>query len=81
MRIPQWGLYMKQLHRLQHVGACYLNPEYQYSPTFLASADIKIGLYNCLQRMVSDAEERLKIYLQMDAFKMQEIFLVCLRLS
>ncbi|CAO2826127.1 unnamed protein product [Amaranthus hypochondriacus] len=58
-----------QLHRPLHAAAYYLNPQFQYSPTFQASADIKIGLYNCLQRMVPDADERLKIDLQMDAFK------------
>ena len=58
-----------QLHRPLHAAAYFLNPQFQYKPDFQANADIKIGLYNCLQRMVSDPDERMMIDLQMDAFK------------
>uniref|UniRef100_A0A803KPS5 DUF659 domain-containing protein n=1 Tax=Chenopodium quinoa TaxID=63459 RepID=A0A803KPS5_CHEQI len=58
-----------QLHKPLHAAAYFLNPQFQYKPDFQANADIKIGLYNCLQRMVSDPDERMMIDLQMDAFK------------
>jgi hypothetical protein len=32
-------------------------------------ANIKIGLYQCLERMVPDSSERCKIDLQLDSFK------------
>lgn len=57
------------LHRPLHAAAYFLNPQCHYSPDFQANADIKLGLYNCLQRMVPDPNERTTIDLQMDAFK------------
>lgn len=61
--------WVDQLHRPLHAAAYFLNPQFQYSADFQVSADIKIGLYNCLQRMVPDPDERMLIDLQMDAFK------------
>lgn len=59
-----------QMHRPLHSAAYFLNPQFQYNPSSETnSADIKIGLYSCLQRMVPDPNERLLIDLQMDAFK------------
>ncbi|XP_048491084.1 uncharacterized protein LOC104901267 [Beta vulgaris subsp. vulgaris] len=58
-----------QMHRPLHAAAYFLNPQFQYSPNFNANADIKIGLYTCLQRMVVDPNDRMLIDLQMDAFK------------
>lgn len=57
------------MHRPLHAAAYFLNPQFQYSPNFNANADIKIGLYTCLQRMVVDPNDRMLIDLQMDAFK------------
>jgi hypothetical protein len=45
-----------------------LNPHYHFNPNFKVNANIKIGLYQCLERMVSDASERYKIDLQLDSF-------------
>lgn len=56
------------MHRPLHAAAYFLNPQFQYSPNFNANADIKIGLYTCLQRMVVDPNDRMLIDLQMDAF-------------
>ncbi|GAB2299395.1 hypothetical protein Dimus_038560 [Dionaea muscipula] len=58
-----------QLHRPLHAAAYFLNPHFHYSPDFRADADIKIGLYDCLKRMVPDSQERLNIDMQIDAFK------------
>ncbi|GFY88794.1 hypothetical protein Acr_06g0007340 [Actinidia rufa] len=70
---PIWDIIDKrwesQLHHPLHVAAYFLNPHFHYSPNFQPDAEIKIGLYNCLVRMVPDANERVTIDLQMDAFK------------
>ena len=61
--------WVDQMHRPLQAAAYFLNPQFQYSPNFQANAEIKIGLYSCLQRMVPDPDERMMIDLQMDAFK------------
>ncbi|XP_074274145.1 uncharacterized protein LOC141597770 [Silene latifolia] len=70
---PVWDIiderWEAQMQRPLHAAAYYLNPQFQYSPDFKSSADVKMGLYTCLERMVSDPEERTRIDLQMDAFK------------
>ncbi|XP_059627380.1 uncharacterized protein LOC132270201 [Cornus florida] len=58
-----------QLHQPLHAAAYFLNPQFQYSPSFHLDADVKIGVYKCLQRMVPDSNERVKIDCQMDTFK------------
>ncbi|KAJ9129082.1 hypothetical protein P3X46_034149, partial [Hevea brasiliensis] len=58
-----------QLHRPFHSIAYYLNPHYHYNPNFLVNADIKIGLYNCMERMISNSNERCKIDMQLEYFK------------
>ncbi|XP_059660034.1 ATP-dependent RNA helicase DEAH13-like isoform X3 [Cornus florida] len=70
---PIWKIinarWESQLHQPLHAAAYFLNPQFQYSPSFHSDAEVKIGLYNCLQRMVPDSSERVKIDCQMDAFK------------
>ncbi|GFS41440.1 hypothetical protein Acr_00g0074340 [Actinidia rufa] len=70
---PIWDIIDKrwesQLHHLLHDAAYFLNPHFHYSPNFQPDAEIKIALYNYLARMVPDANERVMIDLQMDAFK------------
>ncbi|GAV64526.1 DUF659 domain-containing protein [Cephalotus follicularis] len=56
-----------QLHRPLHAAACFWNPH--YSPNFKVNVDVKIGLYKCLERMIPDATERVKIDMQIDLFK------------
>jgi len=62
----RWEL---QLHRPLHATTYYVNPHYHFISNFKVNAKIKIGLYQCLERMVSDASERCKINLQFDSFK------------
>jgi hypothetical protein len=70
--LPIWNIvdarWELQLHRLLHSATYYLNPHYHY-PNFKVNANIKIGLYQCLERMVLNAIERCKIDLQLESFK------------
>ncbi|XP_028067654.1 uncharacterized protein LOC114270382 [Camellia sinensis] len=70
---PIWTIidrrWESQLHHPLHAAAYFLNPQFHYSPNFQPDAEVKIGLYKCLERMVPDANERVKIDLQIDAFK------------
>ncbi|XLT02435.1 hypothetical protein HN51_051786, partial [Arachis hypogaea] len=58
-----------QLHRPLHATAYYLNPHYLYEPNFMVDdADIKIGLYSFLKKLVPNQEERKEIGLQRGLF-------------
>ncbi|XLR61736.1 hypothetical protein S83_012408, partial [Arachis hypogaea] len=58
-----------QLHRPLHATAYYFNPHYHYEPNFMVDdADIKIGLYSCLKKLVPNQEERKKVGLQLPDF-------------
>ncbi|XLR19597.1 hypothetical protein S83_047509 [Arachis hypogaea] len=66
---PIWkiinGRWESQVHRPLHAAAYYLNPHYHYEPNFMVDdANIKIGLYSCLRKLVPNQEERKKIGLQ-----------------
>ncbi|XP_016177771.1 uncharacterized protein LOC107620063 [Arachis ipaensis] len=70
---PIWeiinGRWKSQLHRPLHAAAYYLNPHYHYEPNFMVDdADIKIGLYSCLKKLVPNQEERKKVGLQLPDF-------------
>ncbi|XP_072088132.1 uncharacterized protein [Arachis hypogaea] len=70
---PIWkiidGRWESQLHRPLHAPAYYLNPHYHYEPNFMVDdADIKIGLYSCLKKLVPNQEERKKVDLQLPDF-------------
>jgi len=71
--IPIWNIFDArwelQLHRPLHAAAYYLNPHYHYNLNFKVNANIKIGLYQCLEKMVLNANERFKIDLQLESFK------------
>lgn len=59
-----------QLHRPLHAAAYYLNPQFQYNnPTLEQDTEVHAGLYDCIERMVHDRRERVKIEMQMDAFR------------
>ncbi|XP_048546644.1 uncharacterized protein LOC125525686 [Triticum urartu] len=60
-----------QLHRPLHAAAYYLNPQCHYSDNF-KPAEVKRGLYTCLEKMVPDLDERVKIDLQIDSFRSAE---------
>ncbi|XP_074318448.1 uncharacterized protein LOC141655260 [Silene latifolia] len=70
---PIWDIvderWEAQMHKPLHAIGYFLNPQFQYSPDFKSTLEVKMGLYTCLQRMVSDPEERTRIDVQMDAFK------------
>ena len=42
-----------QLYKPLHAVGYYLNPSIHYDPYFDPGSDIKLGLYTCLQQMVS----------------------------
>ncbi|XLS89543.1 hypothetical protein HN51_065551, partial [Arachis hypogaea] len=70
---PVWEIiderWESQLHRPLHAAADYLNPHYHYEPNFMVDdADIKIGLYSCLKKLVPNQEERKKVGLQLPDF-------------
>ena len=46
-----------------------MNPSIHHDPSFDPGSDIKLGLYTCLQRMVSEVSDRKKIDVQLEKFK------------
>ena len=60
-----------QLHRPLHAAAYYLNPQCHYIDNF-KTAEVKRGLYTCLEKMVPHLDERVKIDLQIDSFRSAE---------
>ncbi|KAL5551082.1 hypothetical protein UlMin_001258 [Ulmus minor] len=61
----RWAL---QLHRPLHAAAYYLNPKFHYNPEFNAYYEIKIGLYETIQKMCPSPLERESIDKQLDLF-------------
>ncbi|XP_058772012.1 uncharacterized protein LOC131645828 [Vicia villosa] len=58
-----------QLHRPLHATTYYLNPQFHYEDDFKdEDAEVKNGLFSCLNRMVNDVNERNKILKQMTDF-------------
>ncbi|KAK4260115.1 hypothetical protein QN277_003272 [Acacia crassicarpa] len=70
---PIWDVidarWERQLHRPLHVAGYYLNPKQHYSPTFKVDYEVKIGLYDCIQRMVADKALQRLIDGQLKEFK------------
>ncbi|KAF8369944.1 hypothetical protein HHK36_032026 [Tetracentron sinense] len=62
----RWDL---QMHRPLHAAGYYLNPRFQYDPKFKADIEVKQGLYDCIERMISSSRDRIIIDDQMDLFK------------
>ena len=64
--IPIWNIvdvgWELQLHKPLYATT-------YYNPNFKVNANIKIGLYQCLERMVPNASEWCKIDLQLESFK------------
>lgn len=59
-----------QLHMPLHVAGYYLNPSMQYSSDFVGNSGLlKVGLYNCLERMCGDKKLATTIDCQLDDFK------------
>ncbi|KAK4256190.1 hypothetical protein QN277_009087 [Acacia crassicarpa] len=70
---PIWDVidakWERQLHRPLHAASYYLNPKQHYSPTFQVDYEVKVGLYDCIQRMVPDKALQRKIDGQLEEFK------------
>jgi len=70
--IPIWNIintrWELQFYKPLHPTAYYLNLLYHYNLNFKVNVYIKIRLYQCLEMMVSDANERYKIDLQLNSF-------------
>ncbi|PKU60096.1 hypothetical protein MA16_Dca020494 [Dendrobium catenatum] len=67
----RWEL---QLHRHLHAAGYYLNPQYQYAENKSTNPEIKLGLYHCMDRLISDATERSNADLQLVPFRNKEGF-------
>ena len=46
----------------------FFNPHYRYTTDYRQYSNIKYGVYDCLNRMVPNKEERTKVDLQLDIF-------------
>lgn len=58
----------KQLHRDLHATAYYLNPRYRWSDNPSEHPEIKLGLYNCMDRLIKDPNTYAKVDEQLDEF-------------
>ncbi|KAL0910117.1 hypothetical protein M5K25_021057 [Dendrobium thyrsiflorum] len=67
----RWEL---QLHRHLHATGYYLNPQYQYAENKSTNLEIKLGLYHCMDRLISDATERSNADMQLVPFRNKEDF-------
>ncbi|XP_028094883.1 uncharacterized protein LOC114294889 [Camellia sinensis] len=56
-----------QLHRSLHAAGFYLNPQLHYRDSFSNVEEVKQGLYQCMDRMLS-YDERLKADIQLDYY-------------
>ncbi|XP_077245531.1 uncharacterized protein LOC143885307 [Tasmannia lanceolata] len=62
----------RQLHRPLHAAGYFLNPRFQYETSNDVDIEIKVGLLDCLERMVPSSKERVLIGNQIDKFKKAE---------
>ncbi|XP_030959124.1 uncharacterized protein LOC115981079 [Quercus lobata] len=65
----RWEL---QLHRPLHVAAYFLNPKFHYDPNFVANEEVRVGLYEVIERMCPTTLERCRIDLQLEKFDKAE---------
>ncbi|XP_019415421.1 PREDICTED: uncharacterized protein LOC109326944 [Lupinus angustifolius] len=77
--MPLWEViderWDNQLHRPLHVVGYYLNPMLHYAPGFKAGYEVKLGMYDCLRRMVGgDIEIIKKVDTQLEDFKGRKKF-------
>lgn len=61
----------KQLQSPLYAAGYFLNPQFHYSPGFRDDIKVKLGLHDCITRMVADPEERAKIEIQLEDFDKQ----------
>ncbi|KAL0913450.1 hypothetical protein M5K25_016912 [Dendrobium thyrsiflorum] len=64
----------QQLHRHLHAAGYYINPQYQYAENKSTNPEIKLGLYHCMDRLISDATERSNADMQLVPFRNKESF-------
>ena len=62
------------MHRHLHAAAYFLNPHFQYDENFLNHSEVKLGLYACLEKLISNDSDRQKTDLQVDAFRKRGFF-------
>lgn len=71
---PIWKIidhrWNNQLHRPIHAAGYFLNPRYHYRAQLGEdlTGEVKDGLYECLERMISSESEQLDIHQQISAF-------------
>ena len=71
---PIWEIidhrWNNQLHRPIHAAGYFLNPRYHYRAQLGEdlTGEVKDGLYECLERMISSESEQLDIHQQISAF-------------
>jgi len=58
-----------QISRPLHAAAFYLNPDIHYTCDFKSRTDVKLGLYACLDKMIPEKSELVKVHIQFDRFK------------
>ena len=64
-----------QLHRSLHVASYYFNPMLHYDPEFKVDYEVKLGMYDCFDRLVGDIDEISKIDVQIiESFKSKSRF-------
>lgn len=62
-----------QLHQPLHAAGNYLNPQLFYSnPQIQDDSEVTTGLFNCIQRLVKDKQERSKIIDQLSVYRNAE---------
>ncbi|XP_028803194.1 uncharacterized protein LOC114758322 [Neltuma alba] len=62
----RWNL---QLHRPLHAAAYFLNPKFHYDEKFNADQEVYFGLYETIEKMISDRKTRFLVDQQLEAFK------------
>ncbi|KAL0006249.1 hypothetical protein SO802_013810 [Lithocarpus litseifolius] len=65
----RWEL---QLHRPLHAAAYFLNPKFHYDPNFVGNEEVRVGLYEVIEKMCPTALERCRIDLQLEKFDKAE---------
>ncbi|XP_030931017.1 uncharacterized protein LOC115956884 [Quercus lobata] len=65
----RWKL---QLHKPLHAAAYFLNPKFHYDLNFVANEEVRVGLYEVIERMCPTTLERCRIDLQLEKFDKAE---------
>ena len=57
-----------QMHRHLHAAAYFLNPQIQYSENPSRHPEIKLGFFMCIDKLLTNDEDKTKADVQVDAF-------------